>query len=504
MRASQVPVFATALLAVLVACSPTVTDGPSLAATPPGTGAPATGSAGPSDSPPAASAPVSPPASTPPPRAAFDLEVRGDAGKAGEGILMAPALADSLYVSIPKKGGSVLALLDGSGRPRSGWPIEIADTSSCTQILPVDDGSVRVVCDATDLPPAELSSNDVRIHAFDVSGRAIAGWPIRLRPGFGRMLGDDLVFFAVEWLTDLVELGQVTHEAWLTRVAANGTIRRGTPAPLIERYGPEEWAIGPDGVAYGVFREVGPDGTALPMSALHALDFVELPTGFPVAIKGIASVPDFDAAGRLHVTVARGPEQSARTMVFDTHGRVVGESGDLGLVASDSCVGIEGTCETPVPPLVGPDGTVVVIDAGFAGTTATAVDPTGTVLAGWPFRSEADRQARGICPATDICEGYGLTMPTLGPGMVLHLLQGARNSSVGGSISAVGPDGDVRAGWPVELRRPGAGFWSVVVGSDQRAHALAMEPESGGAFSATILSIDPDGTVRAATTVMEP
>jgi hypothetical protein len=42
--------------------------------------------------------------------------------------------------------------------------------------LPVDDGSVRIVCDASDLAPPELGANDVRAFAFDVGGRLMAGW----------------------------------------------------------------------------------------------------------------------------------------------------------------------------------------------------------------------------------------------------------------------------------------------------------------------------------------
>jgi hypothetical protein len=69
---------------------------------------------------------------------------------------------------------------------------------------------------------------------------------------------------------------------------------------------------------------------------------------------------------------------------------------------------------------------------------------------------------------------------------------------------AIGPDGRVRPGWPVVLERPGAEFWSVVVGSDQTAFALAIEPEAGERSSATILAIGPDGTVRYRVTVVEP
>jgi hypothetical protein len=62
----------------------------------------------------------------------------------------------------------------------------------------------------------------------------------------------------------------------------------------------------------------------------------------------------------------------------------------------------------------------------------------------------------------------------------------------------------MRPGWPVELRRPGAEFWSVTVGSDGTAYALAMEPEPGGTSSASILAIAPDSTVRWTTTIVDP
>jgi hypothetical protein len=59
-------------------------------------------------------------------------------------------------------------------------------------------------------------------------------------------------------------------------------------------------------------------------------------------------------------------------------------------------------------------------------------------------------------------------------------------------------------GWLVELQRPGAAFWSVVVGSDGIAYGLAIEPETGDVSSASILAIAPDSTVLYITTIIEP
>ncbi len=62
----------------------------------------------------------------------------------------------------------------------------------------------------------------------------------------------------------------------------------------------------------------------------------------------------------------------------------------------------------------------------------------------------------------------------------------------------------MRGGWPVELTRPGSEFWSIAVGSDGTIYALAIEPEAGGASSASILAIDPDSTVRYTATIIDP
>jgi hypothetical protein len=145
-----------------------------------------------------------------------------------------------------------------------------------------------------------------------------------------------------------------------------------------------------------------------------------------------------------------------------------------------------------------------VIDACCVGTTVVGVGPSGHVMAGWPYRSDTGYQAIGYSPPGDVDEGMSLAAPELGPGNILFLLHGAKGPSAnGGSIVAIGPDGRVRPGWPVELKRPGAEFWSVVVGSDGTAYALAVEPETGDTSSASILAIAPDSTVLYTTTIID-
>ena len=108
----------------------------------------------------------------------------------------------------------------------------------------------------------------------------------------------------------------------------------------------------------------------------------------------------------------------------------------------------------PVPPLVAADGSVwLVTDA-----TATAVDAGGRIRGGWPYRASVSLGPVGYCPPCDTCGvpcsidcSDWRTTPILGPDNVLYLLQDAPSTTAGGQISAIGPDGTMRDGWPVVL-----------------------------------------------------
>jgi alpha-tubulin suppressor-like RCC1 family protein len=438
------------------------------------------------------------------------LPVSGSAREIGLGIHMAPGADGSLFVSIPRPEGAVLALLDGAGHPRPGWPISIEHSTHCRPPMSADDGSVRIVCDGTDLPKFDLDASDVRAFAFDAAGREMTGWRTRLRPGIGSVAGDELTWFAQQYFTDVVMTGTVSHEAWLTTIAASGAVRIGTRVPMLETTAGEAWAIGPDGVAYGSINNFGDSPEAPKSWELVAVGFAGAQRGFPITGDGTASEPAYDAAGRIHLTVETGSVDSpyngpARTLVFDAVGKaVVGGSGELGVQATDDCVAIEGSCDAPGTPLVGPDGTTFVIEAHHNGTIIVGLSPAGHVLAGWPYRSGAGYQGIGSCCAGDSDPAFNLAAPAISPDNILYLIHATKAPSVGGSIVAVGPDGRVRPGWPVELTRPGAEFWSVVVGSDGTVYALAIEPESDVTSSATILAIASDSTILWATTIIDP
>jgi len=156
----------------------------------------------------------------------------------------------------------------------------------------------------------------------------------------------------------------------------------------------------------------------------------------------------------------------------------------------------------PRPPLIARDGTIFVYSE--IDTSIFALDPSLVVMRGWPFEPATPLVRRVPVVSPDGITCPSLAIPAAGPDATLYLPLQARDAKVGGSIVAVGPDGRVRPGWPVVLKRPGAEFWSVVVGSDGTTYALAIEPEAFGGSSATILAIAPDSTVLWSTTIVDP
>ena len=448
------------------------------------------------------------PTATPAPSPTFprspilaSLPVGGTAREIGERVQLAPGPGGTLFVSIPAPGGSVLALLDRTGAPSPGWPIVVQHATACDLLLPVEDGTVRIICNETDLPQPDNDPADVRAFAFDSGADVMPGWPVQLQPAWPSrctavVIGDEITILE----------GQVAPvtQPWVSTIAADGATRSGTPVPGIEMWCGGTWAVGPDGVAYGSMHEVGDSPAAPKSSVLVAVRFDGARAGFPVKIDGIASGPAFDAAGRIVVTVSSFPRPTSRVVAFDQNGTgVSASSAELPLatgVVAYSDGAYECGAPRPRPPLIAQDGTIFVFSE--IDISIFALDPLLEVMGGWPYWPATSLVYR-FSPREELGCG-SLALPAVGPDSTLYLPLQARDASVGGTIVAIGPDGRVRPGWPVELRRPGAAFWSVVVGSDGTVYALAIEPESDNSSSASILAIAPDSTVRWTTTIIEP
>lgn len=216
-----------------------------------------------------------------------------------------------------------------------------------------------------------------------------------------------------------------------------------------------------------------------------------------------ASEPAFDAVGRFYMVIGAALEKPARTLVLDRDGRILPAGSDaLAIVSSRTVSGYAGEY-VPGAPIVADDGTAFIISTEGGRTTVMKLDPSGTPLSGWPFQSTHDLQWAGSCGPGDTGCSLGRTTPEIGSRNVLYLAQAASGPSTGGTIVAIGADGHVRAGWPVHLTRAGSQFASITVAPDGRVWALAIEPENRG-YSATVLSIAADSTVRYRKTLIQP
>lgn len=367
-----------------------------------------------------------------------------------------------------------MALLDASGKSRPSLPIACGGLPALAA-----DGSIRVFC-----------SN--RAYAFAPDGHPIAGWPVELPEGLGlfavtRVVGLDV--YALSFSYDDEEA------VWLAAVALDGTIRTGTP---LETPGGQDWRaqLGPDGTGYLLAYP----NTATGDTEITAFDLGGVRHGWLVRVKGRPNELAFGPDGRIYAIAGEVGKRPSRILVFGPDGRSLPIGSEaLPVTAAGALTGAG--ADVGLPPLVAEDGTTYLINDDD-GTTVYGLDTSGDVMAGWPYRDSVGLQWE-YCPP-DTGGSCQRLHPAVGPDAVLYLLHPPRRATLGGSIVAIGPNGRVRPGWPVVLKRPGAQFRSVVVGSDGTVYALAVEPEGGDRSSASILAIAPDSTVRWTTTVVEP
>ena len=350
--------------------------------------------------------------------------------------------------------------------------------------------------------------------AYDAAGRQLAGWPVDLPLGsvYEWWLGGPRL---VDGQLYLVITSYNPASARLVRVSADGWVRTGASLP-----GPggdevyADAAIAPDGTVYLMTYTYAADDYA---TEIAAADHEGLLPGWPVRVSGYASAPSLGPDGRIYVTVGHRSGSSSQVLAFARDGKAIpGWPAGLPVAAPPQWSG-HGE-RPPAAPVVASDGSAYVVteEAEYPptdGTTAYALDESGNLRSGWPYRSSASLVWHGYVSPCATGGGLWRSDPVAGPDGSLHLLQLAPSAGIGGSIVAIGTDGVVKTGWPVVLRRAGAQFESVAVGPDGTAFALAIEPEEylpdecGGKISldsATILAISPSGTVLFRTTIVSP
>jgi outer membrane protein assembly factor BamB len=339
--------------------------------------------------------------------------------------------------------------------------------------------------------------------AFDALARPLAGWPVELGCCFAgqRMDGDRLELLEVMPLGDVTGPGQPFADLRRVTVAADGKVVGGARVPEFDPCC--NWTVGSNGVAYGTAMLSGIDQITPEKSQVTALDASGPQAGWPLTLDGLASAPAVRPDGRVVVTAGSLVRSESRVVAVDPGAKAISFTSPV-LPTARADFGSVGGCSlgNPQTPLVAGDGTTFVL--GWADGAVFALDPSLAVILGWPYRAPtpfALRDSRYVREDA-FCPSLGL--PALGSDGTLYLPLEPADATAGGSIVAVGRDGGVRPGWPVQLKRRGAEFWSVAAGPEGTAYGLAVELETSSTSSATIVAMAPDSTVVYTTTIVEP
>ncbi|HSK53548.1 MAG TPA: zf-HC2 domain-containing protein [Clostridia bacterium] len=439
----------------------------------------------PSDAP-----PVTAPSAEPP--VAAMLPIRASADGLAMTVRMEPDGLGNLFVSIGGDGNTVLAFLGSGGVPVQGWPIRIEHADGCVPKA-ADDGTVRLLCFHSDDDPECVDvCGEIRAYAYDATGSPLDNWPIAFPTGLtsgvdvegARLMGTTLVLAAYDEGEDA---GQ--DRAWLFHVEENGAILPGVAAPGVSG----SVAIAPNGIAYGRSVDTSDDGQSV--TTVVAFDQRGIRPGWPVQLPGMAS------------PLAFTPDGAVETIVADGDGQL-----DLVTIGEDGVIAPRGPSDIPFDqagldvwgehaPIVLDDNSTYVLGDG----RVARIDAAGNLVPGWPYEPATSYASiEGDCPPGDTGCFFHNPPPVVGPDGILYALEEPAGDG-GGSVVAIDPDGGVRDGWPVTLRRSGAEFWGLVAGPERIAYVLAVEPEPDGrSSSATILAIDQASTVVYRATIIEP
>lgn len=453
-------------------------------------------------------APTSTLCPTPSPYSTAVLPVRAKLAKYDPFLTLAPAPDGSLYVAIPDESGAVLVRLDRAGVPAAGWPVALPQTTQCEFLAAAADGSVRAICDATDIAQASWCCDTVRAFALDPDGRPLRGWPAEIDVATtARVVGNDLVVLSDLPVTDTPAMGSVSSKVQLSRIAPDGGVTSGAKVDMVYDGRVQTWAIGPDGVAYGSSSvwegEPAPDRIfPIDITVESARE-----DAWPVTLEGEGSPLAFDDEGRILLLVGARPDPDGPWQ-DPAPSLVAIDPADPAAPPASRALPIEigfsvdcgGTALGYAPLSRG--GVTIVLD----GMTFHAVDGRLRPLPGWPYEASGYLQDWAYPPTGDEEGGLDCSVyanPVLGPDGTLFVPLGAESESTGGTLVAIARSGKVVPGWPVGLRRAGSGFWAVEVGPTGTVFAAAVEREKDG-LSATILGIAPDSTVLWRRIVLEP
>ena len=437
--------------------------------------------------------PTNAPVATPlPPAVPAVFPVKGYA----DSVLMTPGPEGGIYVVVPRDDGAIAALVRTDGSVRAGWPVELG-LNWCQQVLTARDGTLRTVCE---VPPQGdgLESPVTRVFGFDATGRVLPGWPVDVEGSMyesgapmAAIDGDELTVVLRQYTGDTPDDAQA-DPARLAIISATGGLQVSDP---IEVECCDGRVVPGRGVAFLLNRDYFGEGS----TQVTALDVDRV--RWQTTIDSILSNPSFDRAGNAYFTTSALESATNRVVTLDPSGRVIRSTEDL---PSQATGGYSGAGhEYPGAPIVAPDGSFFVV--GFdEWMTIMAFDARSRSRTGWSAGDGFKIAQQGYCDADSTGCGTFDVVPQVGPDGTLYVATQPGEVGGGGSLRAIRSNGAVSDGWPVGLRRGGATFWNVIVGSDGGVWALAAEPEGTDKYSGTLLSIAPDSTVRGRITIFEP
>ena len=414
--------------------------------------------------------------------------------KRGLGTMrVAPGPGDGLWVTFQEGRGTVVAHLDAAGEG-SPWAEPYAETC---EPFAVGDGSLRMLCQYSDEADPEECVDGCsvpRLYSYAANGDDPSGFPVSLPSGIstglngGRIVGTDFVTVVTEAYDEVVAEYGEGGSGRLVKVGADGSVNEGVivPAPLMC------CTIGPDGAAYGS-APIEEEGLET-RTQLVAFDANGIRPGWPITVDGSStSRPTFGPNGE--IVFVSWIDEGTRILRLNADGSQAATPIDLPFHSEWSP-----DFDSPLAPLIDDRGRAwLVHDGRILGFHAD-----GSSLDGYPYEPKTSLLERGndCGPADTGCQSW-IDPPQLAPGSLIYALETAPGGE-GGRMTVINRDGSIRSGWPKTLQREGAAWDSVTIGENRIAYAVAVEPEPGDKFSASILAFAPNGTREWITTLVEP
>jgi hypothetical protein len=295
---------------------------------------------------------------------------------------------ESVFVACTRNGRAVVTALNRSGKAIPGWPVRIRGSVAWTRWNDFGYGasapSIAVGSDGTVYVAVATGDHGIySVHALTSDAKPRKGWPVTL-PGGGQGFSLGLGGAIAAWWYEGIAEEEYSFDARRTRITM-----------------------------------IGPNGKTLP--------------GWPIGSKGAASGPVVGTNGLFYVSA------TGTVWGHDRTGKVLkGWPYDL---------------QAPIAPELRPDGTLMFMDD----SEVTVLDQRGRPVPGWPF------QADGTF-AGPVCEGFSYqpTATTADGRLYVSDWNGRRASIIaldGAGRSAIGFPHRVADGWRVtSLESVGGGI----------------------------------------------